>query len=72
MVSVVLVDTVNAKARLTSTMISILLASTCGDPKTIQVSSSYSMPYITTLNDERSPWPASVPSTLAVPSGAPT
>ena len=49
-VSVVLVDTVNAKARLTSKMSSIILSSTCGDPKTIQASSAYSMPHICTTN----------------------
>ena len=43
MVSVFFADTVNAKARHTSTMTSIILASPCGDRETMQASSAYSM-----------------------------
>ena len=46
MVSVFFADMVKAKARRTSTMTSIILASTCGDPGTMQASSAYSMPHI--------------------------
>ena len=45
MVSVFFADTVNAKARQTSTMASIILASPCGDRETMQPSSVYSMPH---------------------------
>ena len=45
MVSVFFADTVNAKARHTSTMTSIILASPCGDRETMQASSAYSMPH---------------------------
>ena len=42
MVSVFFADTVSAKARHTSTMTSIILASPCGDRETMQASSAYS------------------------------
>ena len=45
MVSVLFADTVNAKARHTSTMTSVILASPCGDRETMQASSAYSMPH---------------------------
>ena len=45
MVSVFSADTVNAKARHTSTMTSIILVSPCGDRETMQASSAYSMPH---------------------------
>ena len=45
MVSVFFVNTVNAKARQTSTITSIILASPCGDRETMQASSAYSMPH---------------------------
>ena len=45
MVSVFFADAVNAKARHTSTMTSIILASPCGDRETMQASSAYSMPH---------------------------
>ena len=44
-VSVFFADKVNAKARQTSTMTYVILASTCGDRETFQVSSAYSMPH---------------------------
>ena len=43
MVYVFFADTVNAKARQTSLMTFIILASPCGDRETIQASSAYSM-----------------------------
>ena len=45
MVSVFFADTVNAKARQTSTITSIVLASLCGNCETIQASSAYSIPH---------------------------
>ena len=51
MVSVFFADTVKAKARETSTVSSIILVIPCGDRKTMQASSVYSMP---TPRDERS------------------
>ena len=45
MVSVFFADTVNAKARQTFTMTSIILAIPCGDRETVQASSAYSMPH---------------------------
>ena len=50
MVSVFFADTVNAKARQTSTMTYIILASLCGDRETMQPSSAYSMPHTARLN----------------------
>ena len=43
MVSVFFADTVNANARQTSTITSIVLASPCGDRETTQASSAYSI-----------------------------
>ena len=45
MVFVFFADKVNAKNRQTSTMTSIILASTCGDRETMQASSAYSIPH---------------------------
>ena len=45
MVAVFFADTVNANARQTCTITSIILASPCGDRETMQASSAYSMPY---------------------------
>ena len=45
MVFVFFADTVSAKARQTSTITSIILASPCGDRETLQASSTYSMPH---------------------------
>ena len=45
MVSVFFADTVNAKARQTSTMTSIILASPCGDRETMQAVLSYMFQY---------------------------
>ena len=45
MVFVFFVDTVIAKARQTSTMTSIILASLSGDHETMQASSAFSMPH---------------------------
>ena len=42
-VSVFFADTVNASARQTSTITSIILASPCGDRETMEVSSAYSI-----------------------------
>ena len=61
-------DIAEVKARQTSTMISIILASPCGDHKTMQSSSAfiaYPIPH-----DERSPSPAPVTSTSVGSSGA--
>ena len=44
-VSVFFAYTVNAKARHTSTMTYVILASACGDRETMQASSAYSMPH---------------------------
>ena len=49
MVSVFFADTVSAKARHTSTMTSIILASPCGDRETMQASSAYNMPHTARL-----------------------
>ena len=45
MVSVFFADMVNAKARQTSTIISIILANPYVDRKPMQASSAYSMPH---------------------------
>ena len=45
MVSVFFADTINANARQTSTITSIILASLCGDRETMQASSAYSTPH---------------------------
>ena len=47
MVSVFFADTVEAKARQTSTMAAIILASPCGDRETMQASCAYSMSHST-------------------------
>ena len=44
MISVFFADTVNTKARQTSTMASIIFASPCSDRETMQASSAYSVP----------------------------
>ena len=45
MISVFFADTVNEKARQTSAITCIILASPCGDRETMQASSAYSMPH---------------------------